>query len=198
VHVGAECLHIEKYFPEALFYKSQELGELDVAEARDHVVGHRMVLVSQEDRELRISREAFVCFVFKLAVDQDPLDEEVEANQKLEYFVGLVLCVEENGDLVDSQNLWGKFEQSFGCDHIEQEVFAVDPLQGVLDNLRLLQLHDLVEVGQRLRLWLGKQRDKRRLHSLGECAVGLLEGRSNQFVVLKHQEVAVRVVILPV
>lgn len=78
-----------------------------------------MVLVAQEDRKLRIGREAFVCFVFKLAVDQDPLNEEVEANQKLEYFVGLVLCVEENGDLVDSQNLGRKFEQSFGCDHIE-------------------------------------------------------------------------------
>lgn len=52
-----EFLDSEKDLPKTFFYQRQLLSQLDVTQARNHVVRHAVVLVAEEDGELEVRAE---------------------------------------------------------------------------------------------------------------------------------------------
>ena len=110
--VGWELLQVVEDLPEVFLDEGQDLGQLLVADASDHEVGHRVVLVADEQRELGIqsfhkivAASIVLIFEFDAPVYQHALDKKVQADQELNGLFFLFHGVEPLCEGIDFQDL---------------------------------------------------------------------------------------------
>lgn len=105
--VVRNLLEVVEDLPEVLLNQSKNSSQFNVAESGDHIVGHRVVLISKEKRELsfKVGHDSFnfsganlsSLLKLDLVVDESSFDQEVEADQELYDLVVLLLAVESLG-----------------------------------------------------------------------------------------------------
>jgi len=167
LYICSKLFYVVENLPEAFFHMGQHLRKLDVAKTRNHIVGHGVVLIAEEDREfvicvtsLCISLDHQLFWLlgfgrlceFQLPVDEAALQQKVQANHVLAHQVLLVFCVcmDRGNKLINLQDLGGQLEQPLSLYNVEQEILPVNELQNA--NVIYLWSGDLIYKSTKM-LW---------------------------------------------
>lgn len=94
--VRRELLDVVKDLPQVLLHQRQDARELDIADACDQEVGHRIVLVADKQRKLCLVAVHYVAFPehaplvqLDLPVDEHSFQEKVAAYHELNNLISL-------------------------------------------------------------------------------------------------------------